>query len=278
MIAAHDAFTGVIMDSYEIQIPIKYQGLDADRHEIEIIALGHSLQGAGKLIKAAGGAVLPQQRSARLRVFAKSAQPNCYEILAFLVVVQPVLPLLEPAAKRAIEAIVNYAIARFSKKSDDADRISEVAKTALEQMGMTSRAAMEATVRISENSKPAVRKFIAPVGDTCLTVMIGHTENGAILFNQDDREAIESDIPEIGDEDSFDIFITELDLQNQTCKFNLREESEDKRYSGLITDPTIVMPNNPYSLALSQKRWIKVRGKEEIKEGVMARLYISNST
>jgi hypothetical protein len=246
------------MDSNEIEIPIKYQGLDADRHEIEIVALGHSLQGAGKLIKAAGGAVLPRQRSsARLRVVAKSSHPSCYDILALLIVVQPVLPLLEPAAKRAIEAIVNYAIARFSKKSDDADRIADVAKT---------------------KSKPAVRQFIAPVGDTCLTVMIGHEENGAILFNQGDREAIESDIPEIGDEDSFEILITELDLQNQTCKFNLREESEDKRYAGVITDPTIVMPNNPYSLALSQKRWIKVRGKEEIKEGGMARLYISNST
>lgn len=266
-----------IMDSYEIEIPIKYQGLDADRHEIEIIALGHSLQGAGKLIKAAGGVVLPQRRSARLRVVAKSSNPNCYEILAFLVVVQPVLPLLEPAAKRAIEAIVNYAIARCSKKPEDGDRIADIAKTALEQMGMTSRAAMEATVRVSENSKPAVKQFIAPVGNSCLTVMIGHEENGAILFNQGDREAIESDIPEIGDEGSFEILITELDLQNQTCKFNLREEPDDKRYAGLITDPAIIVPNNPYSLALSQKRWIKVRGKEEIKEGEMARLYISNS-
>jgi hypothetical protein len=173
------------MDSHEIEIPIKYSGLDADRHEIEIVALFHSLQGAGKLIKAAGSAVLPQQRSARLRVIAKSSNPSCYEILAFLVVVQPVLPFLEPAAKRAIEAIVNYAIARFSKKSEDADRIAEVAKTALEQMGMTTRAAVEANVRISESSKPAVKQFIMPVGDTCSTVMIGHEENGAILFDRE---------------------------------------------------------------------------------------------
>jgi hypothetical protein len=188
-----------------------------------------------------------------------------------------VLPFFEPAAKKAIEAIVNYTIARFTNKPNEADIIADVAKTALEQMGMTSRAAIEASARISEGNKPAVRQFIVPIGDTCLTARIGHEENGALLFDQNDRDAIEADTVEIGDETLFEVLITELDLQNGTRKFNFRQEGDDKRYAGIITDPALVMPNNPYSLALAQKRWLEVSGKPEIRDGEMTRLHISNS-
>jgi hypothetical protein len=265
------------MDSGEIKIPIKYQGLDADRHEIEIVALGQSLQGAGRLIRAAGSVVVPRHRTSGLRVVAKTAHPACFEIIALLVLMQPVLPLLTPAAQKAIEAIVNYTIARFSNKSDAADRMVDLAKTAMQEMGMTSRASLEAIVKISENNRASVRQFVAPVGDTCLTVMIGHEINGAVLFNQHDRQAIESEILEIGDEAAFAVLITELDLQNRTCKFNIRGESEDKRYIGNITDPSLVIPNNQYSIALAQKQWLDVRAKPEITEGEITRLYISNT-
>jgi hypothetical protein len=266
-----------IMDSDEIEIPIKYQGLDADRHEIEIISLGQSLQGAGKLIKAAGSVVLPQRLSAGLRVVVKSQSAGCYELIALLVLAHPILPFLVPAAQKVIEVVVNGAIARFSSKPEAADHMTEIATTALQEMGMTSRQVIEAAVKISENNRGAVGQFITPVGDTCHTALIGHEENGALLFDIDDRKAIESKRSEIGEEGSFTILITELDLENVTCKFHVRGEREDKRYAGTITDPALVMPNNPYSFALHEQQWLNVRGKPEMSSGEMTRLYISNS-
>jgi hypothetical protein len=187
------------------------------------------------------------------------------------------LPFVEPAVKPVIEAIVNYSVARFSAKPDAADRIASVAITALEQMGMDHRASMEALVRISENSRGNAKNFVSPIGETCLTVQIGREDDGAIQFDQQDRNAIEFEPKEIGETGTYNVLITELDLQNKTCKLNVQGESEDKRIAGEITDPAITMPNNKYSLALSQKQWIQVAAKPEIVGGEVAKLYISDT-
>jgi len=51
--------------------------------------------------------------------------------------------------------------------------------------------------------------------------------------------------------------ISEMDRMNRTCKFSFRvEEDEDKRTVAEITDPLIQLPNNPYSEAFSEQRWL----------------------
>jgi hypothetical protein len=108
------------MDSNGIEIPIKYQGLDADRNEIEIVALGQSLQGAGRLIKAAGSVIIPRPGATRLRVVARSATSSSFDIVALLILRQPILPILTPAAQKATEAVVNYTLTRFANKPEAA--------------------------------------------------------------------------------------------------------------------------------------------------------------
>jgi hypothetical protein len=160
-----------------VQIPIRYDGLDADRSEIDLIELGQSLHGAGKLIRSAGNVV-----------------------------------------------------------------------------------------------------FYIALGESCLTAQIGHSEHGAIAFDQNDRDAIESPEPvAIGEEATYEILISELDLKNRSCKFQIRGESEDKRFPGTITDPMIIIPSNPYSEALSERRWLKVKGKPEIIDGELSHLHISTT-
>ena len=71
--------------------------------------------------------------------------------------------------------------------------------------------------------------------------------------------------------------ISEMDRMNRTCKFSFRvEEDEDKRTVGEITDPLIQLPNNPYSEAFSEQRWLKVVGKLQTKAGEADKLFISD--
>jgi hypothetical protein len=154
----------------------------------------------------------------------------------------------------------------------------DVAKKALEEMGQTSRAAIEAVERIALSQRPAVRLFVSPVGESCATARIGEDANGAILIDKPTRDAIEGPEPiEIGDTGRFEILLSELDLKNRSCKFSIRDDDDqDHRTNGEITDPILITPNNPYTAALNAQRWIAVVGKPQLKDGELERLYISD--
>lgn len=132
--------------------------------------------------------------------------------------------------------------------------------------------------RIAANNGPAVRMLVSPVGQSCATARIGSDEGGAIQVDARMRLVIDFTEPrEIGAEATYEILLTELDLKNRSCKFRLREDDDqDQRYNGDITDPEIMRPHNPYSAAMDGQQWILVRGKPEIRDGEIERLYISN--
>jgi hypothetical protein len=182
------------------------------------------------------------------------------------------------AAKTAVEAIFNYAIARRAKKDDVAIKALGVAEKAMAEVGHTSRRAIEAVERIALNNGPAVRLLVTPIGQSCEFMQVGSEDNGAFAIDAEARAAIETSDPyEIGPETIFEILMSEIDLKNRSCKFRLREDDDpEQRYSGEITDPQIALPRNPYSAALDSQRWIHVKGKAQLRDGEIERLYISD--
>lgn len=245
--------------------------------------LGISLQGAGKIIRSAASVAIIQNRlptsAVRLRVFARPAREGSYLVDTIIAPLMPVLPIFATSASKAIELIVSYAISRFTKKDDATDRAFALAQQSLTEMGLTTRAAVEAIEKVSVGQKMSVRQFVAPIGDTCNTAMIGIQSNGVLVFDRADREAIEAqEDVSIGDEAEYAVLISELDLKNRTCKFQIRGDSEEKRFSGIITDPSVIMPKNNYSVALSDAHWLSVRAKPEFIGGEISRLHISDSS
>jgi hypothetical protein len=182
------------------------------------------------------------------------------------------------AATKAVEAIVNYGVAKFSGKKNEAEMVADVAKMAMAELGHTSRTAIEAMERVA-NQRAAIRLLVSPVGESCSTLRLGAPENGAIAVNREMREAIDAPEPiEIGREAVFEIKISELDLKNRTCKFELRDDDDpERRVTGEITDPVIHTPRNPYSDAMNGQRWLHVRGKPQLRDGEVERLYISDA-
>jgi hypothetical protein len=60
-------------------------------------------------------------------------------------------------------------------------------------------------------------------------------------------------------------------------KFLFRDNDDrNERTNGEITDPILLMPNNPYPAALNSHRWLAVVGKPQLKDGEIERLYISD--
>jgi hypothetical protein len=279
------------MASELFRITLRYEGLDADEHSIDLNQLGQSIQGAAKLLGSAGhialtGQYAKQQQALSVRVLAGPAEANCYEFVAVLATISPALtptlPVIKEAAasavKKAVTGIVNYALAKIGGRRNEADAASEVAKKSLEEMGHTSRVAVEAIARVALGLRPAARAFVVPVGESCALAQIGAVSDGAFPIDKPTRDAIEAPEPmEIGPTSTYDIFLSELDLKKRTCKFELRDQDDsDLRFNGEITDPLIEAPNNPYSSAFNNRRWLMVLAKSRLKDGELERLYISD--
>lgn len=272
-------------------IVLRYEGRDAEDHMIDLAQLGQSIQGASKILGAGGhlvktGEYVKRQEAVGVRVLAGQPRAHCFEITAWVAtafpVVAPGLPAIADFAQRkagnAIEAIFNYTIARLAGKNDAAERAFDVAEKALVENGQTARTAIEAMRDVALGYRPAARQFVSPIGESCEFAIVGTQDNGAFPVTKADRIAIEAVDPiEIGPEAAYEILITEVDLKNKSCKFSMRGTEESRqRYAGEITDPVIMNIKNPYSTALNNQSWVRVRGKPELKAGEIDRLFISN--
>lgn len=276
------------MDGVFQPIRIRYDGLDADRHQLELTSLGESLVGASKLLSVAGhfaltGKYVKKTPALSVRVLAQPPQAKCYEIIGILYTLTGALPLAPEAATKLVQHIVTYILAKFGGRKDLAERAMELAETAIREMGTTARAHAEVTKAaidlLAQGQHHAARQLVAPVGLTCSTLRVGSPELETLEVDKPIRDAICAPEPvDITDEMTYQVFISELDMQKRTCKVSLLQDNDPEvRYPGEITDPVILTANNPYSLAMAQKQWMSVRGKAQMKNGQFDKLYISNT-
>lgn len=279
------------MERELFRIVLRYEGLDADEHSIDLNQLGQSIQGAAKLLGSAGhiavtGQYAKQQQALSVRVYAGPADAHCYEFVAIMATISPIalptLPVFEAAAKEAaksaVTGIINYVLAKNGGRKSEMEVAGEIAIKALDEMGHTSRAAMEAMERVVTGQRPAARAFVAPVGQSCEIARLGERSDGAFSIDRPTKDAIEAPEPtEIGPTSTYEVLISELDLKKRTCKFELRDQDDpEQRFNGEITDPLIGTANSPYSSAFNSQRWLDVLGKPRFKDGELERLYISD--
>lgn len=131
--------------------------------------------------------------------------------------------------------------------------------------------------RMADSLRPAVRQAVAPIGETAsqLTVTDQARAYGMSL-GAAEKAAILSEVPvEVGKEDDYRLRITELDMENGSCKVALATD-EENRVSARITDPAFALPNNAYVLAMAAQQLIVVRAKPTLKDGELERLFISD--
>jgi hypothetical protein len=275
-------------------IILKYEGLEASRHLIDLRQVGISIQGASQILGSVGHLVVTGQYAKRthalsVRVLASTPRNGSWELPAVIMTAAPMMiPMLptfaeisKKAATSAATRIFNYVIAKLGGHQSEAKMAFDLAKNALDQMGQTSRHAIDAVERIATHQRPAARLFVVPIGQSCSHVLVGGPRDGAIPIDKPMRDAIDAPDPtDIGPTQTFQIFITELDLKNRTCKFSFFDDLDalgnEPRFNGEIIDPILHTPNNPYSAALASQQVIEVVAKPELRDGEIEKLYISD--
>lgn len=275
-------------------IPIRFDGRDAARNVLDLNALGVSLQGASRLVGSGAQVALTGRFSKKelpnsVRVYALPPRLGSYEIwvavtafggaMATALLLPVVDTALKTAATKVTEALVNSTIARWAKRPREAEEANSIAVKALEEMGHTSRAAIALAERVALANYSGTRMLVNPIGISADTVQIGRSDAGAFPVGFLEKAEIERTEPiEIGDERVMTVHLSELDLVNKSCKLSSIDNDQlPKRIPGQITDPQLLVPNNPYSSAFDRQLPLRVKCKPQYSEGELEKLYISDT-
>jgi hypothetical protein len=283
------------MSVSEIEIvPIRYDGLDAEVHELDLFKLGESLQGMARVLGvvahfAVTGEYVQKASSLDVRVLAhEEPKANCFTVQAALQFAQQ-QQLFQGGAGVIIAAVIAWGTARASNKTEEMRAIKDSLDKAMtllatgqtvaaQQQTIAIDRVMQTVERLAEGLRPALRQAVEPVGRSCSVMTIGDAKVGrATVIDVPTAEAIRAVLPdEILPEEVYSVRITELDLENRTGKVRL-EHDDQSRIRAEFTDPVLATEGNPYLRAFMAMENLRVRAKAVMREGELHALYISNT-
>ena len=266
---------------------IRYDGMDATRHQIDMADLAESMNGFSKILTTAGnflltGNYVKHRDAMAVRMLVGVPEEHCFHLTAALNWVSQ-NPLIASSLGPVFGSVITYIFTRSANKREEMRNLRLALETAIRELGHRDDAqvsrVLDTVDRMTDSLRGAARLAVSPIGRTASKLTVGDADpsGSRVVIEQPERDAIfSSDDLEVGSVIENEIFITELDLINGSCKFNFAGDS-GKRIAGRITDPALMVPRNPYTTALTDKISIRVVGKPLLKNGDIDRLVISDS-
>ena len=264
---------------------LRFDGLDAERHEIDLGDLAESLRGMSRIIAVTGNLAatgrFAQHRDAMsVRVLARPPEAHCFEIVAWLHWVAE-NPLTSATVSGLTVALITYVCKRASGQREEMKHLKDSLDKAITELGSrdagTVARLLDTVDRMADALRPAVRQAVTPIGQSAMTLTVSDQKTGGnVRLDAADRESIMAEVDsEITPQREYVVEITSLSMENGSCKLILANDAEN-RVNGQVTDPQVMRPNNPYALAMAGRRRIRVRAKASIREGEIEKLFISD--
>ncbi|HFF8944278.1 TPA: hypothetical protein ACGE6U_001754 [Serratia marcescens] len=281
---------------HDIKISLRYDGLDAENHEIDLACLGESLKGFSKILATAGNFAVTQRYSKNVagqgvKVYAKEARANCFTLDAVLNFVGQ-SQLFSGAVGSILGALIPYIFSRNSQKKEEMKLLKDSLDKAIEALGNKDRATIDGLLAVIDKMagelRPSVRQAVSPIGNTCreisVTTNCGHEP---ARIDEEDKAVIDrlNDDEVIGLRE-YKVFITEFDAQRTTAKVILLDDDSGRRVPAEINDPSVRKAGNPYITALNAylesqgagSACITVTAKASMKKGNISKLYIADAS
>jgi hypothetical protein len=265
------------------EIPIRYDGLDAERHQIDLYLLGESIRGLARILAVTGhflstGTYAKQFQALDVKVYVSEPKANCFSVHAVIEFAKQYQILSGSIVM--LPTLLSWIFARASNNRTEMKALQQSLDKAIAQIGAQNTELVPRLLstleRLAESLRPAMRDAVAPVGKSCTRMSLGPET----VIDEPTAEAIRStDADDLTNERSWVIRITELDRETASAKVRLEDDDalEDKRFRAVITDPAIALISNPYVYAFAGQQVIKVRGKATLKDGEIQTLFISNA-
>lgn len=276
----------------DVDFSLRYDGLDAENHEIELNCLGESLKGFSKILATAGTFAVTQKYTKNsagheVKVYAKEAKANCFTletVMNFITQSQ----LFSGSAGAILGALIPYIFAKNAQKKEEMKYLKDALEKAIETLGNKDKDTIEGLISVIDKMatelRPSVRQAVSPIGNTCnkISVTSGSGFKPAVI-NEEDKAIIDQlDDDEVIGLREYKIFLTEFDAHKMTAKVILVGDETDKRIPAQISDPSALTSDNPYlaSLArfltfgLSESAAVKITAKASVRKGNVSKLFI----
>lgn len=266
------------------ELSIRYEGGDALKHSIDLNQLGQSLQGFARILAVSAhfaqtGKYNKQYDALSVRVVANPVQEHhCYEITATVMKVVGNSDVFWSGIGTALfMGVVGYVFNR--RKEEELRHLSAALQTSLGQNAEVNARLLATIEKLADALQPAARQALAPIGQSVASINIRSAGASAPAVELDAAtKALSAAAKENTFTESrvFSGVISELDMVSGACKVALDSDPES-RVASIITDPLVTRPRNPYAVAMSDLRAVKLMAKAEIdQDGGIVKLYISD--
>lgn len=283
-----DAFIG---QDLNIPFEIRYEGLDAEDHKIDMAALAESLDGFSRLYAVIGhfistGQYAKQMQALNVKAYAQESEAKCFNISAVLDFATSA-GLFQGVMGAALTAIVAYTIHRSSGNKEEMKHLRDLLEQQLGFSKQVTERMMDTIDRLADGLRPSVKKAVSPVGETCSRIDLYAEGEKHQTLDQALKDSLASDVDsQITSEKVYAIEISEMDRIKRTCKVHLigsdtEEVTEDdgspRRINADITDPAALVEPNVYMEAWYKSTKLNVKAKALLRNGLIVKLYISDT-
>jgi len=273
-----------------IDIEIRYEGQYAQQGAIPMTALAESLEGFGRIYAVVGhfvstGEYALQLQALNAKVLVSKQEEKCFSIGGALSWVSS-NGLFSGFAGAVVTAVVAVVYNRSRGSQEEMKHLRDLFEKKLDIDATTTQRLLDTVDRLAGALQPAAKKSLSPIGEACDRIEL----YAAGQKNQDlsmiDKEALLSiDADQVKEEKTYSIIISEFDKLKRTCKASFADSAAvlDESDSGPdripceITDPAAMLSDNRYIEAFSSGKSLEVRAKALIKNGVITKLYISDT-
>ena len=181
----------------EYKLTIRYDGLDAEDHEIDLFAFGESMQGIARVAGTIGHFVATQEysryfRSHELKVLAKEPRENCFSIdVVFEFVRQH--QILAGTFPAALTGLIAWLLHRATKKDSTSSELQQSLLALLHELAGQNAERENRLLGLLEvmavDLRPSVRKAFAPVGSSCRTLTV-ITPQRTDIYDEADKASL----------------------------------------------------------------------------------------
>lgn len=273
-----------------LRFEIRYEGLDAERHQIDMMSLGESLQGFGRIYSvighyAATGQYAKQAQALSVKTYAQETEAKCFSVVG-LIEAGSQAGMFEGSVGALIGAIITYVLGRRNNTGEEMRHLRELLEKQMSHNQQNLDRAMETIERLASGLEPSIKKSVSPVGQSCNRIDLYANDVKHKSIDLADKEVILStEEGELLDERTYTVMLTEFDRLLRRCKVHLlgEEVSTELEENGLpprinaeITDPAIQFQGNKYGAAVVGDKPIKIKAKAFLKDGEITKLFISD--
>lgn len=283
-----DAF---ISEDKNLSFEIRYEGLDAETHRMDMASLAVSLDGFSRIYSVVGHFVATGQYAKQIpalsvKTYALESQAKCFSVPVALAFAAD-SGIFQGLAGAVFTLILGYVLNRNSSQKEEMKHLRELFEKQLGYNQNVSERMLDSIDKLAGALQPSAKKSMAPVGEGCSRIDLYSGSKKHQTIDQSTKDAANLEEPtEIMPEQRYTVVITELDRLKRTCKVHfvqtdseedVEEDGSPRRISADITDPSAMLDGNPYIKAFSSSASLDVKAKAMLRSGIISKLYISDT-